>query len=70
MIERRMTPIRAIQSGTSVATDHMGSRASLGQLRKGFNADIIAVTNNPLANIDTLYKVPIATKEGRDVKDY
>ena len=48
----------------------MGLRDSLGQLRKGFNADIIAVTNNPLANIDTLYKVPIATKEGRDVKDY
>ena len=68
MVQRRMTPMRAIQSGTSVATDHMGLGASLGQLLKGFNADIIAVANNPLANIDTLHKVPIASNKGRDVK--
>ena len=68
MVERGMTPMQAIQSATSVAADHMGLGDSVGTLREGFNADIIAFPDNPLTNIDTLRTVPIIIKDGQLVK--
>ena len=68
MVERGMTPMQAIQSATSVAADHMGLGDSVGALRPGLNADIIAVPDNPLTNIDTLRTVPIVIKDGQLVK--
>ena len=68
MVERGMTPMQAIQSATSVAADHMGLGDSVGALREGLNADIIAVPDNPLTNIDTLRTVPIVIKDGQLVK--
>jgi len=68
MVERGMTPMQAIQSATSVAADHMGLGDSVGALRHGLNADIIAVPDNPLTNIDTLRTVPIVIKDGQLVK--
>ena len=68
MVERGMTPMQAIQSATSVAADHMGLGDSVGALREGLNANIIAVPDNPLTNIDTLRTVPIVIKDGQLVK--
>ena len=68
MVERGMTPMQAIQSATSVAADHMGLGDSVGALREGFDADIIAVPDNPLTNIDTLRRVPVVIKNGQLVK--
>ena len=68
MVERGMTPMRAIKSATSVAAEHMGLDDKVGALREGLRADVIAVRGDPLADVKHLRIVPVVIKEGRLIK--
>ena len=59
-----MPAIEAIQAATVTNADLLGLGEQLGQLNKGYLADIIAVNENPLDNIETLQDVIFVMKEG------
>ena len=64
MVEVGMSEIEAIQSATVTNADLLGMGDSLGQLKEGFIADIIAVSDNPIKKIKTLENVVFVMKEG------
>lgn len=68
MIEAGMKPIEAIQSATTISAALLNAEDKLGQIAIGFKADIIAVAENPLENINTLNDVVFVMKNGTIVK--
>jgi len=63
MVQYGMTPIKALQSATSLNASlfHLDN---LGQLKKGFLADIIAVEGDPTKTIESMQKVTFVMKDG------
>lgn len=54
-VEAGMTPLQAIEAGTATAPETLGPKAPrTGQLREGYDADVIALAANPLENIEIL----------------
>ena len=49
-----MTPMQAIQAGTSWAAECCGKKAELGTVEKGKLADLVVVNGDPLADISVL----------------
>ena len=64
MVERGMTPMSAVQAATTGAAEMIGWKDKVGQLAPGYFADLIAVGDDPLANIRTLENVPFVVKGG------
>lgn len=69
MIKYGMTPLQAIRSATTLAAEALGKEKSLGQIRQGFAADIVAVDGDPLADVSVLEKVKFVMKEGAVYKN-
>lgn len=65
----RVTPARAIQSGTIVNAEAMGWQDHIGSIEKGKYADLIAVSGNPLADIGELQRVRFVMKGGTVVRN-
>jgi len=56
-VEAGMTPLQAVEMGTATPPETLGPQAPLsGQIREGYDADIIAVAENPLDDIVVLTK--------------
>ena len=54
-VEAGMTPLQAIEAGTANAPDTLGPMApKSGQIREGYDADVIALSKNPLEDIAVL----------------
>jgi imidazolonepropionase-like amidohydrolase len=68
MVQNGMTGMQAIQSATIAAADLLGISESLGSLRKGKIADVIAVRGDPLANVQMLEDVRFVMKQGEIYK--
>ena len=64
LVEWGMTPMEAIRAATSVAARYMGWEDSVGSLRAGLLADIVAVEGDPLADIRVLERVDTVVKGG------
>ena len=64
MVERGMTPMQAIQAATTGAAEMVGWKDKVGQLAPGYFADLVAVSDDPLANIRTLENVSFVVKGG------
>ena len=69
MVAAGMSPMEAIQSATVTAARHIGMLDSIGTLEAGKHADIIAVDENPLADIRALQDVDFVMKGGVIYKD-
>lgn len=67
LVERGMTPLQSIQSGTINTADLLGT-PDRGRLAPGLLADIIAVPGNPLADIRALERATFVMKGGRVYK--
>jgi imidazolonepropionase-like amidohydrolase len=65
MVEFGMTPMEAIQSATSRAADLLDMTNDLGVLAPGAYADVIAVSGDPLKNVDALKDVRFVMKDGQ-----
>src|ERR1700722_16019498 len=59
-----MTPMQAIRSATTVAAEMLGWSDRSGTIEPGKLADMVAVSGDPLANIDELLNVKFVMKEG------
>jgi imidazolonepropionase-like amidohydrolase len=68
MVEGGMPPMEAIRSSTSVAAEFLGIADRHGSLEAGKQADIIAVSGNPLDNIRLMENVTFVMKGGRIYK--
>lgn len=69
MTEHGMTPLQAIQAATVQSAKLIQKEQHLGQISKGFAADIIAVEGNPLNNIRLLESVNFVMKDGKVYKN-
>jgi imidazolonepropionase-like amidohydrolase len=61
-------PMQAIVSATSLAAESLGLGGSIGSIAPGYEADLIAVDGDPLADISVLNRVVFVMKGGRVVK--
>ena len=68
MVRYGMTPMQAIQSATTVAADLLRRKAEVGAISPGHFGDLIAVTGDPLQDIDVLTRVAGVIKGGRVIK--
>jgi len=63
-----LTPMDAIKTATLNTAKLLRIENKLGQIQKGFIADIIAVKGNPLEDISLLQHVDFVMKEGKVYK--
>lgn len=69
MVELGMSPMDAIRSATARAADMLGEPGELGVIAPGAYADIIAVSGDPLKDINQLMKVGFVMKNGSVFKN-
>jgi imidazolonepropionase-like amidohydrolase len=62
-------PMAAIVSATSLSAQSLGLGATIGTLKAGYEADIIAVDGDPAKDITALRRVSFVMKGGRVVRD-
>jgi imidazolonepropionase-like amidohydrolase len=68
MVKYGMTSMQAIQAATSNAADLLGHANEIGSIKPGKYADIIAISGDPLADIQLLENVKFVMKDGRIYK--
>ncbi|MCW5517258.1 metal-dependent hydrolase family protein [Muriicola sp. Z0-33] len=64
MLEAGMPVKESLKSATITNAELLGMKESLGQLKAGFIADIIAVDEDPMKNVTTLENMKFVMKEG------
>ncbi|QMU62963.1 MAG: amidohydrolase family protein [Flavobacteriaceae bacterium] len=64
MVEAGMPAMEAIQSATITNAMILGMENEIGELKKGFFADIIAVDKDPTKNIEIMENVSFVMKDG------
>lgn len=64
MVTFGMTPMQALQAGTSLAAEALGRSGELGCADPGCMADFVAVSANPLDDMQRLADVDFVMKEG------
>ena len=64
MVKFGMSPAQAIRSATSLASELMGTKDSLGTIEAGKLADIVAVPGDPLSDVSLMEKVDFVMKGG------
>ncbi len=64
MVKYGMKPLEAIRAGTLNAAKLLGWEGQLGALKKGYRADIVAVSGDPLTDITKLERVTFVMKDG------
>ena len=69
MVEAGMSPSEAIKVATIEAATLLRIKEVAGSIKKGFDADIVAVKSNPLENIKVLQEVCFVMKEGEIYKN-
>jgi imidazolonepropionase-like amidohydrolase len=68
MVRYGMTPMQAIVAGTSSGATLLGLERDIGTIAVGKRADLVAVTGDPLQNIQVLEHVDFVMKDGRVFK--
>jgi len=69
MVKFGMTPMQAIKSATSNASNMLGWQDQVGTIQQGKFADLVAVEGNPLTDIKILEQVKFVMKGGQVVKN-
>lgn len=64
MVEAGMPEEEALLSATSVAAGVLGLESQIGSIESGKSADIIAVSGNPLQDINVMMNVQFVMKQG------
>lgn len=64
MVEYGMNPVEVLKSATSVNADVFGFEKTIGRLRPGLLADIIAVEGNPAEKISAVRNIAFVMKDG------
>ena len=69
-VKAGMTPEQALKTATVNAAEALGMETRLGALKPGYEADLVAVEGDPLADIDVvIHRVRWVMKGGEVVVD-
>jgi len=68
MAEAGMPVLESIKSATIIAAEVLGLQDEIGSIEAGKEADIIAVDQNPVENIETMTRVSFVMKGGKVYK--
>lgn len=68
MVKFGMTPMQAIQAATTKAAELLDMKGEIGVVAPGAYADVIAVSGDPLTNIDAMKNVNFVMKDGKIFK--
>lgn len=68
MVEWGMSPMEAIQAATRNAAEALGRPGDVGAIETGRYGDLIAVDNDPIADVSSLTRVVFVMKGGKVVK--
>ncbi|HEV7667245.1 MAG TPA: amidohydrolase family protein [Thermoanaerobaculia bacterium] len=69
MVDLGMAPAAALRAATQSAADLLGLTKTIGTLEAGKQADVIAVSGDPLANIQAMETVRFVMKGGQVAKN-
>jgi len=69
MVEYGMSPLEAVRAATSINAALFGLEATLGSVKQGMLADLIAVEGDPTADISALWSVALVMKGGEIYKE-
>ena len=69
MVDAGVPAMTAIKLATSVNSEILGMEDQIGQLKKGYFADIVAVRSNPLIDIKVLENITFVMKDSVLYKD-
>jgi imidazolonepropionase-like amidohydrolase len=61
-------PMDVVRSATSIAAESLGLGSRIGTIAEGFDADLVAVAGDPLADITSVRRVVFVMTGGRVVK--
>jgi imidazolonepropionase-like amidohydrolase len=64
MVEAGMPAMESLQSATTISAKLLRADDSLGKIKAGFMADIIAVNADPTQDINTMIEVAFVMKNG------
>ena len=64
-----LSPLEAIRAATTVPAEMLGIGDRTGRIAAGYEADLIVVERNPLADIANLQDVLLIVNNGRIVSD-
>lgn len=62
-----LSPLEAVQAATTTAAELLGVADRVGQVRRGYEADLIVVERNPLENIEVVQDVLMVVSDGKVV---
>ena len=68
MVKAGMTPVQALLAATAIDAKALGRGETLGRLKPGYLADIVAVTGDPTQAIEATHDVVLVVKGGRIVR--
>lgn len=66
LVEVGFSPEEALRAATSVAAGVLG-RDDVGRIREGARADLVALAGDPLADVQAMWRVAAAWKDGKPV---
>jgi imidazolonepropionase-like amidohydrolase len=67
MVEAGMPPLEAIRSATVYSAEMLKASDDIGSITAGKYADIIAVSGDPLKDVNVLRQVDFVMKDGREI---
>lgn len=65
LVDHGMSPAAALRSATAVAAELLGIARTVGTVRAGKDADLIAVPGDPVADITVMERVSFVMKDGK-----
>ena len=67
--EAGLHPTEALRAATSAAAEAIGRGDSMGQIKAGFLANLVAVDGNPLEDLQTIRHIKMVMKQGKLLGD-
>ncbi len=64
LVAAGLTPAEAIRAATLTCGEFVGASTTLGQIRAGFEADLIAVEGDPLRRVEDLQRIRLIVRGG------
>lgn len=69
LVEAGLTPLQALQAGTSLASKLLNAENVIGIIKPGLSADLIVVKKDPTSDISALREILFVMSAGRIIKN-